>query len=289
MASRLTPEQEAKMPAYRDRWAGIGLDCSRVNFEEAKHWALEAYKKAGLKPPKDVYSYASPLAAWSELSKILKVAREKLIPETAFGNQDAWLSYYNFTGDVLKEDVEKTVPLMRLAECCGWWILTDIAIGLIDRPLAIHRDDRGELHHDTKPCVEWTDGAALYAVHGVFVKPLVILTPKLITREMVDEESNVDVRRVLIEKYGQLRYLKEVGAEVVHMDNLLLDSSDPTSGDLHRALLRSKDEDQWLVTTDGSPNSVYTIPVDSDAKTCAEAHTGLMPLGLKDEDVHVQG
>src|SRR6266481_5796979 len=59
---KLTPEQEARMPEWRDRWISIGLStepADRPKFEAA---AARCYLAAGLAPPKRVIWVESPIA-----------------------------------------------------------------------------------------------------------------------------------------------------------------------------------------------------------------------------------
>jgi hypothetical protein len=65
---------------------------------------------------------------------------------------------------------------------------------------------------------------------------------------------------------GPEKYFKQSGATLVH--------SDATTC-APRALLRNKRNEQWLVGTDGGTGRVYFMPVPSNVKTCAEAHTAI--------------
>ena len=46
----------------------------------------------------------------------------------------------------------------------------------------------------------------------------VVETPEAITPKDIDEESNAEVRRIMIERYGPARYLKDDGAVKVSED-----------------------------------------------------------------------
>lgn len=60
---KLTPEQEALLPHYRDKWLEIGLSTEPLDFEKAKEAACLAYECAGLEPPSQFYRFESPLSA----------------------------------------------------------------------------------------------------------------------------------------------------------------------------------------------------------------------------------
>jgi hypothetical protein len=53
----------------------------------------------------------------------------------------------------------------------------------------------------------------------VRVTQQVIEQPSTITVKQIDGETNAEVRRVLIERYGQVKFLQDGGAEVVHQDD----------------------------------------------------------------------
>ena len=89
---------------------------------------------------------------------------------------------------------------------------------LCERPQYINLDQRGRLHDETGPAVSFADGFSLYASHGVAVPAWVIERPEDITVDGIDAESNAEVRRVLIERFGLERYLEESGAEELDRD-----------------------------------------------------------------------
>jgi hypothetical protein len=59
----------------------------------------------------------------------------------------------------------------------------------------------------------------VYAWHGVIVHQDVIERPETLSADMIDRCVNAEVRRVMIERYGQSRYLLESGATAVHEDD----------------------------------------------------------------------
>ncbi len=61
MITELTKEQEDKMPEYADKWIGIGLSTDDCDRAKAEHWCNEAYKAAGLEPPKQFIWTNNPI------------------------------------------------------------------------------------------------------------------------------------------------------------------------------------------------------------------------------------
>lgn len=99
----------------------------------------------------------------------------------------------------------------------AWWALDGLAI-VAERPLVIRRDDRGRLHCADGPALAWGDGTVQYSWHGVAVTRDVIEAPESITVERIRSEENAEVRRVLIERFGEERLVREGGATLVHED-----------------------------------------------------------------------
>lgn len=100
---------------------------------------------------------------------------------------------------------------------CWWWPHTDFVV-VCERPKSITLDDRGRLHDADKPAMQFRDGYSVYAWHGVTVPADVILKPQDITVERIKGERNVEVRRVMLERYGFERFVADCGAKMIHKD-----------------------------------------------------------------------
>jgi hypothetical protein len=72
---RLTPEEEALIPIVRDEWIKIGLATGLANREAAQAAISDAYRMAGLEPPRQWIWFGSPLAgcigAWMLITKLV--------------------------------------------------------------------------------------------------------------------------------------------------------------------------------------------------------------------------
>jgi hypothetical protein len=117
--------------------------------------------------------------------------------------------------DAREAQVEARLELARSAG--PWWALEGIAI-VSERPLALRRDDRGRPHAADGPAIAWRDGQQVHAWHGVEVESWVIHQPDLITIQRIDAETNVEVRRALVERFGEDRLVREGGSVLVHED-----------------------------------------------------------------------
>ena len=87
-----------------------------------------------------------------------------------------------------------------------------------DRPEVLLVDDRNRPHCESGPFCRWRDGSALYAVHGVHVPAWIIEHPESLTLKAILSESNSEVQRVMIERFGWERFADECGGEVVDHD-----------------------------------------------------------------------
>jgi len=101
----------------------------------------------------------------------------------------------------------------------GAWLLvwTDTTLYWIAKPTVTTElvNGRRQLHNATGPTLE-CDVQNLYFWHGVMVPAFVVVKPEWITLKHIETEDNAEVRRVMIERYGTARYIKDSGAEVVH-------------------------------------------------------------------------
>jgi len=73
------------------------------------------------------------------------------------------------------------------------------------------------LHNATYAALE-SDVDNLYYWHGVMVPAFVVTNPEWITLKHIGDESNAEVRRVMIERYGLSRYLLDSGAKRIAED-----------------------------------------------------------------------
>lgn len=89
---------------------------------------------------------------------------------------------------------------------------------VVERPSKLERDERGRLHSLNGASISWPDGWGLYSVNGVRVPAQVIEQPESITVADIESEQNAEVRRVMLDRYGLDRFLRESGAQKVQQD-----------------------------------------------------------------------
>lgn len=282
----------ARVIEAREEWRRVILTPGPSDRDATQKVITEMYKRIGKAAP-DFYFMPSPLSSFvclpwlSELYKDkinlrqnlrqnlwqnLEQNLEPLVKENYFGGScwSAWEAHYDICNRIVGvpyEDNDREVLNLWLAQsrACFWWLPYEKAVVVSDKP-HLYWDAAWRLHREDGPAVHFTDGYQLWAWHGVMITEQVILHPDTITSEMIRAEKNAEVRRVLIERMGPGKYLKECKAKLIDMDSLTLEGSAP------RALMEDDQGERWLVGTDGSTARVYTMAVPREAKACREAH-----------------
>lgn len=108
---------------------------------------------------------------------------------------------------------------------------------------------------------------AIYQWHGVTVPERIILQPETISAADITGEQDAEVRRVMVERFGADRYIRESGAKIISKDDW---------GTLYRAEMPN-DEALVMVNVinatpepDGSFHD-YWIRVEPSVKTPLDA------------------
>lgn len=182
-------------------------------------------------------------------------------------------------GIISAEQYRKYQPFEDLARISGWRYMHEKFCIVTDRPLKLMVDDRNRPHCDDGPFAEWADGTKFYAVHGVLVPWDIIEKPETITVARIDAETNAEVRRVMLGRFGIARYVRESGANVVHSDT-------DQYGRSRRLLRRDVPDDEPIVmieVTNSTPEPdgafrTYMLRVDPNAyggRASKECHAAI--------------
>ncbi len=211
---KLTPEQEAQLDVYYQRWLAIGTSTEPTNIDAAKEALNLVYTCAGQEPPKEILHMQSPMAA-AEWEKAQGLSTNG-VGSVIYGNHDAsWLGFYEYMHEVVGIDCSELHGLWKLARECGWcWVYDDIAV-ITDRPSALHTDEQENLHCEDGPAIAYGDDFKLYFWHGVSVEEYIIERPEEITVEKINGETNAEIVRVMIERFGDGEYLEAMDAKPV--------------------------------------------------------------------------
>lgn len=192
----------------------------------------------------------------------------------------SWIATTHLGALQLQSTIPWAQPLFE-AYIAGAWILywTDDTLYWVAKP-TIHIEgpaDRRRLHNDTGPAVE-SDAENLYFVHGVLVPEFVVVRPDWITTTHITQEPNAEVRRIMLERYGTARYIKDIGAtaidrcddatlyqvalagdEPLTMVEVVNDTPEP-DGSFRRFMLRVDPQLRPLLGTDASGQPILGKP-----------------------------
>jgi hypothetical protein len=178
-----------------------------------------------------------------------------------------WYDYAKFIG-VTFDDKIYNLFLSFVSEVS--FIIPYKGIAFIsEKPSELHWSDDDRLHNDAGAAVRYEDGYSLYSFNGVSVTEKIIMSPEKITVEEIETEENLEVQRIMIERFGVDKYLIETGAKLIDSDMRGIE------GGGARCLVQDKKNNKWLIATDGSTERVYHMLVDQNVKTCRQAHESL--------------
>ena len=203
----------------------------------------------------------------------------------SWGQMDAsWICYYLFPALHLgikykPEDTDKLNLWSDVSKSCGWWWPHENICIISDRPKSISFDEQWQLHSEIGPALLFRDGYSVYANHSVRHEGWFVEHPETITADKIAQESNIEIRRIMIERMGHGQYLQETGSQIVDMDSIPIGGG--VDGAIIRALLKDKNGLQFLCGSDGSTNRVYYMSVDPNAKTCGQAHESICGFSEK--------
>ena len=320
---KLTPEQEAQLPNYRDKWISIGRDTSPSDRPRAEAAIKSIYKQERLKEPVIIWCQ-SPLGVvmcrgifilhqeledkklkgfpskekadrWAEdlsrahIENVWHQAREAARPQLGdfvdqaylersslnnsmlgfvYGQHDAnWLAFYEYFHDVvgLKDATSGLAGLWELSKSTGWIFPCQDVCFASERHNILKFDDLDRAHSDDGPAIGFPDGWGTYMINGVRVPRYVVMEPEKITVERIRSESNEEIRRIMIERFGWDRLMDEEGAKMTDAD------LEPSGADGFRALMEMKDGSKVLVCCCASTGRTYHLQVPPSTRTCKGA------------------
>jgi hypothetical protein len=141
-----------------------------------------------------------------------------------WGQFGSWWSFYDFPVRHMRrfkvpmELAERCDAWVQLSQSLGhWWGFGRIAI-LSERMSVCEVDDEGRLHSEHGPAIAYRDGTELWAIHGVRVDRRVVEAPEQLTVEEIRQQGNAEVRRVMVDRFGAERYLRESDAKLLAED-----------------------------------------------------------------------
>lgn len=233
---KLTPEQEAKMPEYVEKWIKIGTNTDRLDPTRTKK-TIDNYRKL-INKTIDVplLIVKNPIEAWvvcclneekvpfenliTEMEKVFNGNPEKRnIPKASLPWQSGsffapTFSFYDFMieelGVELEQELYAKYKIWEATAQIGCIYPLDNITVVCEKPTVIHLNENNVLHKDEAPALEY-DGLGdfkVYALNGVRVPEYVALTPaEQLDLEYYNKITNADVRAEFVRKIGIERFL----------------------------------------------------------------------------------
>lgn len=234
-----TPIRHAEIRAALAAWADVALPGRRVQIREGV-CAIPQFNRPQFAIGRSAENRAEAL----EKNAVINATRKYLghllatapatICSQAIGNRIKVATSYNraFIYDV--QAIAATaigaaaVPNLKLfnqniymfrafrAGCMLVWVYQDSHIIYAARPYVWHMDDFSNVHNETGPALVWGQGTSLHYLHGVHVPAYVVMNkPEDFTPDQVDGEFNVEVRRLVLNKMGEDRYIELSGLKPI--------------------------------------------------------------------------
>jgi len=170
--------------------------------------------------------------------------------------------------DIIKDLMESSFAFLPF----GMFVLAS------ERPTVIHLDHWDRLHCETGPALAFEGGLNLYYWHGIRVPCWLINDPNSVSVQAIQSEKNVEIRTVMIEKYGESKFLMDSGAKIFHEDEF---------GTLYKKDVDDQFTLAMVKVTNSTENpdgtkTTYFLRVPDDVATAKEAVA--WTFGLRPDD-----
>jgi hypothetical protein len=187
-----------------------------------------------------------------------------------FGQHEASLfAEYAFYREVcgLVAETEPLVGPLLIAQSAGWWLPSRDICWISERPRRMQFDAHNRLNCEDGSAIEYRDGWRMYFLAGVRESEEVIRRRDPITVEDINNEWNVEIRRGMLERYGEARYIEQSGAEVI---------DEAEYGTLYRRIFRDDEPLVMLRVLNSTPEwdgsyKPYWLRVPPTMRTAHEA------------------
>lgn len=223
----LTKEEEVQITAIMDKWyKGKFLCTDPVDREEANKWLTKLHHQ--LSPTTELKEIIWASGPREALRLREEKARELGVPAPPknqgfifFQNLTPAMGFFEMMETVFgykKEVEDKKI----LSECCkniGWGWFHENYIFATERMDTVKVDKEMEAHCEDGPAISWPDGTKFFFFHGIAVPEQVIMAPETLTVKQINEESNAEVRRIMVTRKGIHNYLDEANAKEVATDD----------------------------------------------------------------------
>ena len=186
----------------------------------------------------------------------------------------SWIATIALGARQLKKDGVSgwSVPLYKAFLSGAWFLFwTENTLFWIAKPRMHFEQFEGARNnrrlHNAKYAAIESDAENFYYWHGVEVPAFVVTRPDWITIKHIETESNAEIRRVMIERYGQERFIDDAGATEIHRDDFGILFRKDLAGDEPMIMVKVVNS---TAEPDGSFKD-YFLRVPPTVKTAKEA------------------
>jgi hypothetical protein len=177
-----------------------------------------------------IHQHMSPFWGGANLTPLvnkLSGRRLEYINNVFYGQHESyWIAYYlcaQALGVVFDaKDAEALSMWAETAKMGGWWYPYDSHCICVERPAQVCFDmEQNWLHNPEGYAIEYTSGWGVCVYRGRTIDremEWAIFDHNAITAEHINQEGNVENRRILLELMGGERYFDQVNARLVDSD-----------------------------------------------------------------------
>lgn len=183
MITKITPEQEAKIPEYLNRFLLVGRRTKPVSFEEIKQSVRYLYENIlQMKTPKIIlvdspYQLENQLGNQlgnqlrNQLGIQLRKQLEKQLWKQQFGISNLYYCEYYYLSFIFNEVLESELtPKLNnfvdaISKIHGASFTEDLAM-VSQFPINLCLNEEDKLHNENGKALEYEDGTGLYAMNG---------------------------------------------------------------------------------------------------------------------------
>lgn len=222
MITKLTEEQEAQVNVYLEKWKFNGYNTNPINREKAADAVKWLYREMLTQPEPEIIFCDSPEAV---MQAGVKIEGDGFRKNWSNYYHNAWwvwwVGFYDYCLNVLfpekKEEFKQFLEFAEKTRELHMIYPFEGTCFVVERPLRVSVNERGDLHNTTEKALEYRDGFGFYCLTGRKVPEWVVKQdPKTWTKEQVLSEPNTEVRREIIRKIGIQTAISLLGAVTIH-------------------------------------------------------------------------
>ena len=190
--------------------------------------------------------------------------------ESFYGQHNSgFLSFYNYFYEVvgLEDQTRKLAGLNIIANSAGWLLPCENICFVSERHNVCKVDDRGLIHCEDGPAIQYPDGFSVYGWHGVRVPEEWIVKKSLDAKSAITWD-NLEQRRAACEIVGWAKILRELNAKTIQK------SENPFVGELVEVDLPDIGREKYLRVMCGTDRE-FALPVPPNIQRASEAQAWL--------------